>query len=65
MGKRGPRDIEFLSRRQRAVIFLRVQGKTHAEIAEFTGYTRSWVAELCNSSAGKAHAQALLFKSAN
>ena len=53
MADRGPRDVEYLSPRQRAVIRHRVDGKTHAEIARITGYCRTWVTEIINSPAGR------------
>lgn len=59
MGKRGPRDIEYLTRRQRAVIRFHVQGMPVQRIADIMGYSRTWVSELINSPAGKDYGNAL------
>ena len=56
MAHRGPRDVEYLSLRQRAVIHHYVMGKTHKGIAEITGYTYKHVSILITSQAGRKYA---------
>ena len=50
-----PKDVEYLSRRQRAAIRLRVWGCSVAEVSDLTGYSQHRVSQIVNSPAGRTY----------